>query len=733
MRLRPVFILCCALAVPAFSCAPCAYADALDSVKDRMPDKKEFAGGTIDAPVTVNGDTVEYNTEEKKVTATGNVSITYKGTTLTCDKVSVDTVTKDAVAEGNVFVRDENEGMMSGERVLYNFSKKTGTVLDGSFMAEPYYGRAKEITRVSESEFRARRGYATTCGMDTPHYRVSSRRITIFPGDKIKTSNNVVYVGRCPVAWLPFYNHSLKDPLMRVQLSPGHNKDWGYFLLSAWRYYFSDDLSGRIYADYRTELGVAGGFGMNYNTRSFGKGDLKYYQLQERPRSYEEGQSAEFERSLVRLRHQWVIDDNTDLVGEYYRINDARRAAYGSDHNVLKDYFYREYEKDSQPRSYVQVHRNFGYSSMDFLVQARVNDWYDAGFVEKLPEVAYSLPSYQLGGSRFYFDNSSTLANLNKKNSTATSATPNAHVNRFDTTNKVLLPMKLSFLQVTPFAGTRETAYGADLHEDARVRTIFLSGTDVSTKFFRVFDVKTDAFGLDINKLRHVITPTIGYAYDHAPTIPAAALRQIDAVDSIAYSNNRFTLGLTNVLQTKRDKKSVDLALLHITNTYYVRPKTGFGSYMGDYLFDLELRPYSWMSFLSDATYNHRADYWTNANYDVVLNLAAERSLSIGQRYERKGTNEVTFGADWRLTPKWLFGIYERYQLNETPSLKGGWRYQEYRLTRDLHCWLMDLTYSVEPDHGTSIMFVFRLKAFPETSFTFDRTYHSPKPGSQGN
>jgi len=112
--------------------------------------------------------------------------------------------------------------------------------------------------------------------------------------------------------------------------------------------------------------------------------------------------------------------------------------------------------------------------------------------------------------------------------------------------------MKISFLQITPFTGIRETIYDADMNADARARTIFLTGADMSTKFYRVFDVKTNAFGLDINQLRHVITPTVGYAYDHKPTVRASALRQIDSVDDISYSNNRFSLGLTNALQTKR-------------------------------------------------------------------------------------------------------------------------------------------------------------------------------------
>ncbi|MCU0651293.1 MAG: hypothetical protein MUC52_03575, partial [Candidatus Omnitrophica bacterium] len=168
------------------------------------------------------------------------------------------------------------ESLVSAADIVYNFMTKSGKVMDGEFMAPPYFGKAKEIMRVSESEFKASKGYSTTCSMDTPHYRITSKRITIYPEDKIETEKNVVYIGKCPVVYLPFYNHSLKEPLMHVQLMPGHSKDWGYYLLSAWRYYISDNFSGRIYADYRNQLGPAGGFGTNYNTDYLGRGDIKY-------------------------------------------------------------------------------------------------------------------------------------------------------------------------------------------------------------------------------------------------------------------------------------------------------------------------------------------------------------------------------------------------------------------------------------------------------------------------
>ncbi|MCU0651294.1 MAG: hypothetical protein MUC52_03580 [Candidatus Omnitrophica bacterium] len=50
-------------------------------------DKKKITAKDIDAPVVVNGDTVEYLTEQKQVIASGNVFIIFKGTKLTCDNL----------------------------------------------------------------------------------------------------------------------------------------------------------------------------------------------------------------------------------------------------------------------------------------------------------------------------------------------------------------------------------------------------------------------------------------------------------------------------------------------------------------------------------------------------------------------------------------------------------------------------------------------------------------------
>ncbi|PIP21163.1 MAG: hypothetical protein COX40_00865 [Candidatus Omnitrophica bacterium CG23_combo_of_CG06-09_8_20_14_all_40_11] len=711
-----------------------------------------FAQEKKEESIIVNGDTVEYSTEGKEVTATGNVSVTYKGTKLTCHKLTVNTQTKDAEAEGNARI-DDTKGVIEGQKIKYNFQTKTGTIIDSKFRANPYFGKAEKTKKVSDDEFIAMQGYMTTCDYDNPHYRIKSRKIDFFPGDKVKTKDDILYVGRLPLLYAPQYNHSLKDPLMHVQLMPGKSKDWGAYMLSATRYNLTEDVKGRIYLDYRATKGIAEGFGTNYATSDFGKGDFKYYYTQERDHSLDKTNRAprEFERYLIRWRHQADIDAQTKLIGEYYKITDSKMAILGSDHNFLKDYFFREYEKNVQPISYLLLHHAFSYSSLDFYMQKRTNRWYDSGYLEKLPEIKYSLPSFEIADTPFYFDNSSSLGNYNRKNtSTMTPATNNtslsttdAHVNRLDTSNKLSLPMKVAFVQFTPFVMNRETFYDKKAVSRSSVspRTVFYSGADMSTKFYRLFNVKSDLLGLNINGLRHIITPTIGYAYNHEPTISNSKLRQIDDVDALS-RNNAASLGLSNKLQTKRNNQSVDLLDLNVSSSYIFKPKgdsiTKSGSSLSDFLFQLKLLPYSWISINSDATYVHSgardsANYhhFSNANYDLNFNLGEERSFDVGQRYQLKGGNEITYSLKWRLNPKWKFSAYQRYYRGHETTRARGLREQEYSISRDLHCWTWDITYNIKRGYGESIWFVFTLKAFPELEFNFNESYHAPRPGSQ--
>ena len=704
---------------PAAFVIPCALAE-----EEQQPSQKEAAEQpAVPQPITVNGDTVEYLSDSKEVSATGNVVLVYKDATLTCRSLRVNTQTKDAVAEGKVRLEDKT-GVIEGEVVRYNFQKRTGEIIEPIFRMNPYFGRAEKAYKTGDAEFIAERGYMSTCGYDHPHYRIKSRRMTFVPGEKVRTVENTMYLGGVPVATIPKYERSLKEPFMHVQVTPGKTKEWGPYILSAWRYRLAENLSGRIYLDYRSKLGLASGFGSNYTTEKFGKGDFKFYRTNESPDDIPQGEKQEFERHLIRWRHKWDIDPYTNFVSEYYQISDEKRKAFGNTHNFLKDYFYREYEKGAEPLSYALLHRSFTYSSLDVLMQKRTNHWFSQ--LEKTPEIKYTMPSLQMGDSPFYFESSSSFANFNQK---VEAQNTDLTVTRLDTSNKVSLPSRVAFVRLTPFLMSRQTFYDRDVDGGGiSPRTVFYAGSDASTKFYRIFDVKSNFLGLDVNGLRHIITPTIAYSYNHEPTVSRSHLKQIDGVDAITRSNSA-TLELSNKLQTKRKQKTVDMLDFRVNSSYTFKPK-GSGSKLSDIILDLKFMPYGWLTLDADATYNHREDYFSAANYDLNFSLGKNRTLGFGQRYTRKGTNEITMGFSWWLNPKWKFSVYERYNAKEAANLKQGLREQEYKITRNLHCWDVELLYNVKRDEGESIYLVFRIKAFPEMEFGFDQSYHSPKSGA---
>ena len=709
-----------------------------------------FAETSKDSPMIINGDNVEYSADSKEVIATGNIEVVYKGTKLTCNRLKVNMQTKEGQAEGNARIQDA-QGVVTGEKIVYDFANKTGIIYNADFRASPYFGKAKKVEKLSDSEFVSKRGYFTTCSLDHPHYRFAAKKMTMYPQDKMQAEGTTLYLWNIPLIYLPRFNYSMKEPIMHVQVEPGTRKDWGMYVLNTWRYNLTENANLRVFLDYRTKLGLAEGFDLNYKTQAVGKGDFKFYYTDENAVNLPVGSPTEFQRYFIRWRHKWNIDERTNVIAEFLKINDQRRkddATYTSDHSFLQEYFFREYEKDSEPLSYALFHHAFDYSSLDILLQKRTNHWFDQ--LNKLPEINYALPSLQLGESPLYFENVSQFGVYDKKATTAPVTNDDVTVTRLDTTSRVSLPMRIGFVQFKPFVSSRQTFYDKGANgQTGIVRTIFYSGADMSTKFYRIFNVKTNALGLEIDGLRHIITPTVGYLYTHPPTIPIGNIRQIDGVDSITRGNTA-SLGLSNKLQTKRKGQSVDLVDFQINTDYVLDPKSGASqnsiltntgskleSQLSDLLFKLKVLPYSWMRFEGDATYEHsdhdniNYNRFSLVNYNLIFDLGRERSFSIGQRYERKGKNEVTANFYWRLNPKWKFSIYQRYNFKQSSTLERGSQEQQYTLTRDLHCWDLDISLNKKEDTGTTIFFTFRLKAFPENEFGFDQKMSEEKSGSQ--
>jgi hypothetical protein len=674
-----------------------------------------------DGPVELNGDRVEFNNTENKFDAQGNVVVTRGDTTIYADSMQFYRQENVGIAEGNIVV-ETPKGTISGDKMTYSLEKQTGNFTNAHIAAAPYYGKGTVISKVGPNKMNMQDGYLTTCDHDIPHFRLQSSSIDIEPGKQAQARRVKMFVGPVPLMYLPRYTQSLADRHPRYSLTPGYSKDWGFYALQAWRYDFNEKIKGVFHADFRDRKGAGVGADLDYTTDHFGDGMVRTYYINE----YDIGDSHIWDHGPDRpkaiyhkrykdqWRHRWDIDDKTSASWQYYKLSDP---------SFLKDYFKHENRIDPDPKTYFSLTRVLPAGTLGFNTQFRVNRYNTE--IERLPEVSYNLSNQPIGQSGFFFRNSTLYSNLVKK--FAVPSEVNLETKRLDTQNEISYPTKVGFVEFRPFVGGQNTYYSRTIsHEDYNtVRGQFRTGADLSTKFSKVYDVHGKPFGIEINRLRHIITPSIGYLYAHDPTIASSQLDQYDAIDTLERSHS-IGLALENKLQTKRNGQPVDLARLVLESPFLLKEDPGKGGF-GNVTTKLELKPSDWLSFSGDTTYDTHEDHLQSVNYDMYIsNDLRGWYFNMGERYSRDVDNQITAEWGYTINPLWKFKIYDRFDINDGGQQKE----QQYTLTRDLHEWEMDLNFNHTRGEGSGIMVIFRLKAFPSLALDASTSFNKRKAGS---
>ncbi|MCK5580159.1 MAG: LPS-assembly protein LptD [Candidatus Omnitrophica bacterium] len=671
--------------------------------------------------VEINGDRVDFSMTDDKVIAEGNVSVERGGVKLLCDRVEFYNQTKIAIAEGNVVLINE-EGQVSGNRLKFNFDTMKGKFEDADIFSDPFYGSGESIDKVGEEQIRMERGYLTTCDHDKPHFKFLSRKIDVYPGEKAIARHVRLIVGKLPIMYIPRFTQNLKDKKPVLLMTPGYDKDWGAFLLTRWRHPLNDNVTMTLHADYRERKDFASGVDVDYRTTDYGSGMVRTYFMNERAlvakHFYEEQlePTPERERYKIEWRHKWQATEKTSMVGQYYQLSDPA---------FLKDYFERQHDQDQDPSTYFLLTHALKKGTLSLRSDVRINRF--VAMVERLPEISYNFPNHELWETGVYLKSTTTYSNLIKKN--ASPSADKKETTRVHADNELSYPMKVSFLEVRPFVGSKHTYYRRTKEPSGydSIRGAFRTGTDISTKFYRVFEAETDRFGLDINMLRHIISPSVAYQYVHDPTIPSENLDAFDGIDSISRSHG-LTFSLENKLQTKRDGASVDLARLLLTSDFKLKEDPGKGGF-NDIKTDLEIRPYDWVFFNFDSNFNTITRRCETANVDLRLNDGDDDwYLILGKRYNRDVDDQLTSEWGYRINQKWAFRMYQRFDL-ETGTNKE----QEYSVVRDMHAWELEINFNETCGEGSEIWLVFTLKDFPDIGFDFSTRFNRRKPGSQNS
>ena len=151
--------------------------------------------------------------------------------------------------------------------------------------------------------------------------------------------------------------------------------------------------------------------------------------------------------------------------------------------------------------------------------------------MERLPDVKITAIRQQLGASPIYYEGDNSIGYF--RHQFANDVTNSFAAFRADTFHQFLLPHTFfGWLNVTPRVGGRFTHYsetdgsGYDLSEQNR--GVFNTGMEVSLKASRLWRGVESKFW-EVNELRHIIEPSVNYAYVPSPNVLPRELPQFDS------------------------------------------------------------------------------------------------------------------------------------------------------------------------------------------------------------
>ncbi len=706
----------------------------------------------------VSGQEANFKSLEDTVieaTHPSGVQATYKGSTLSADRLAVNRETSQTTAEGNVRLQRGSK-LWVGEKLTYNFvteemSGDEFKVGDTPFFASGRNLAASKLEETPEDPaapgkgdspdllnrvYTASDGTLTTDDVENPVYRIKAKTLIVFPGKRIAAYGATAYVGKVPVFYWPYYrrDYAERHP-NNIELTPGFRSLYGPYILGAYNWVANTNLSGSLNLDYRQKRGFGGGPDFNYNLGRFGSGLARFYMARDdEPGTNSLARPIDSQRHRLQFTHRLKLRENTTARGVMN---------WQSDEFFIRDFFETEYRRDPQPKTFFEFSHFWRNFSLNAMAQPQVNDFFDT--VERLPDIKLSGLPQQIGVTPLYYESESSLGYF--RHQYANNAIPEFAAWRGDTFHQVSLPQTyFGWLNFKPRIGGRYTHYGESegpgipfTEED---RYVFNTGAELSFKASRVFKGARSQL-LDISELRHILEPSVNYVYVPSPSETPANLPQfdtrfptfrllpidypqfnsIDAVDS----ENTIRLGLRNTLQTKRNDRVEDVLTSSVLLDWHARRRPNQKTF-SDVFTSVDFQPRNWLSMTSITRYDIDNGVFQQSDNYMTFEPGNIWSFSVGHRYIRDipvlgpdsgasaiyGTFYLRLNEDWGLRTQHMFEARE-----------GRLQEQYYTLYRDLRSWTTALTFRVRDSSSGredyTIAATFSLKAFPRFGLGDDK------------
>ena len=557
------------------------------------------------------------------VTLHGNAKIVYEDLILSADTIRLRVSFKEKMLESPELESVYAEGAVSLERgteritsdaIILDVRLEEALAHNGRIRMTdpaarvPMQFHAGAIRQISRDRFAAEGpGYFTTSRFAAPHYRIEGRDIRLVRGPGlhrlreqeveraqpaerpgggpqeavkapeslvVSSRNNLLYLGPVPVFYWPYIAKDVRSGAFLIKSADvGRSSNLGNFLQLEWNLYdlglyFNEWSDLTLRTDLFSERGLGTGLDFSYEGATR-QGFARGYYINDTAEEDDRGLPVpRSDRGEVTVRHRELL---TCLPGDWRA---DLELGYLSDLTFLRTYDRDEFDEGKDRETQIFVSGISHNQMVTAQVKGRINDFQNT--VER-QSVAYHVIGQPVFGSPLLLTSHADLSNLRlRMDEDLVGVTDSDWVTRLDAASEVSLPVQIGPVRADPFVWGDATTYSDRTDDDSTVRGATAFGVRTASNFYRTYHVRNETLGVD--RLRHVITPTVEYLNRWAVTESPGHFVQHDEIDALDESH-RLTLGLRNRLQTYRPAsggpRPVDYVFLDVDYAFHLRDSSG--------------------------------------------------------------------------------------------------------------------------------------------------------------
>ncbi len=726
---------------------------------------------TLPEGLDIKADELSFTQDSNILVGKGNVRIVHKDIVILTDKIQLNTTTLDIFSSGNTQFQ-QGEFVWIGDNVNGNLNSNTFELGQYKTKSNPWFGIGSNIQIEQSREVKGENIKLSTCEYlheNKAHWRMEAKKILYYPDGKFKAYDVVHKIGGIPIFYSPVIAGKANQTSGNFHFSTGYKSDFGAILTIARDWETKKNIKTQFGSTYHSKRGTAFFNNTDISTQH-GLTDLLLYGMHDNDPLFDSKVGGEkfngrfkstTDRYRIKLQHQTSFKNNIKFMVD---------ADYLSDYDFLLEFYKREFYKNAQPVSSLELGYYGNNAEVTVNYRPRLNDFEST--VERLPEVRLDLPRQQIKNSNLYYKGESSIAKLKMNwreydllRVADLAELKDYETERFDSLNLLYFPFKLNFINIVPRLGARFTFYSDssksgvtqkqldrnfqiddpkatindpfnatnyDNNGGQQSRFTYELGMEASVKIASEWTQNKRNENQPELK-RHIIRPFINYTFIPRTNVNKDNLFFFDEVDRLE-KTNFVRIGTRHSFQKKSNDRISNISKMENFFDFYFSPEDNANK-PGDFGTIFEVYQSDSLSLLSKFLLD------TNRGDINVMSVGSSMGKKDGSKldfsylYRQSFTSRYSYSMGSELTqiqtpsfmPTSFFTNHSLHvnctlPLTQKSSLRVQYYFdldreaiarQTYELTRDLHCWVGSIGIE-QNENDFAVYFLFYLKDFPK-------------------